>query len=197
MKKNWMICCFIAALLLFVSFPVAAIEVDTSGMTNAQKAELVLKAEELKKQAVDEAKKVAETATIEVDDASKWVDLGKNIATVITTVAGDLGIAADKFLGSTSGKITLFIVFWKVAGKDMLGFIIGCPLLIVLVSLWVWSFRRMCIIRSITEKKPTEGFRSIREFEFYGSDDESTNITRVFMAIVLVIIIWICCVIIF
>ncbi len=173
------------------SFAFAAVSLDTSGLTEAQKAELVLKAEELKKQAVEDAKD--KIAKVDVDEANKWVDLGRNIATTITTTAGELGIAADKFLDSTSGKITLLLIFWHVAGRDFVGLVVGIPLLIVLICVWVWSFRRMCIIKSVTEKEPEKGFKKNIVYEYYSSGDKSVNNTRVWMFCLLIAIIWICC----
>lgn len=49
-------------------------------------------------------------------DPREWVDLGKNAALAITEVAGGLGVAADKVLDSTSGKIAVALIGAKVLG---------------------------------------------------------------------------------
>ena len=191
MKRNWLVFCLVVGLVMNASL-VFAIDVDTSGLTEVQKAQLVLKAEELKKLAVQEAKPI-----VDLEEADKWVNLGKDIATVVTTTAGELGIAADKFLESTTGKMTMFFVFWKIAGKDVLGFIVGTGLLTVLLPTWFWSFRRMCVIESVEVKEPEKGFKSLREYRYQDGSKDSVIGMRVVMFVVLALILWMCLVVIF
>lgn len=150
--------------------------VDLSGLTEAQKADLVKQAEHMKKE-------VAQKASTET--VNEWVSVGTNLALAITTVARDLGIAADRFTESTTGKITVAAILWIMLGKDIIQLVIGLLLFCVGLPLWVYFFRKLCIVKNriIT---PIQGqWRSRKEITYYeqGEVDE----TRWVMLILLVI----------
>lgn len=157
--------------------------VDLSGLTEKQKAELVRQAENMKTEA---------TQTQNTETVNKWVDTGKNVALAITTVAKDLGIAADTFMESTTGKITAATVLWIVLGKDIIQIAVGLLLFGVGLPLWVYFFRRLCVIKSIVTT-PTEGRWRVKKGITYYEEGEVDN-TRWTMLILLVLSI---CVILF
>ena len=100
----------LAALLLVASFSAnAAVQIDTSGLTESQKAELVQRAE---------AMKVTPTAT--VDKIDEWVNLGERIGKMFGGAAKEIGVAANEFVATPVGKWTMALIIYKVAGTDLL-----------------------------------------------------------------------------
>ncbi len=176
----------ITAMMAIVMFvPVAyAADIDMRGLTAEQRAQLVIQAEQMKKK---------ETPTVE--KVSQWVELGKNVGVALTSTAKELGVAADTFLQSTTGKITIVLIFWKIMGRDLVHMFVGIGLLCTLVPLWVYLFRKMCLIKSVRTEYPTEKFKKVKIVEHYGED--VVDGTRVLMFIVLAIIIFISLLVIF
>lgn len=176
----------LVALFLVCSSVQAEVRVDTNGLTEAQKATIVQQVEKLKEEAT-----VAERASqFSPDKVNEWAELGKNIALAFTTVAKELGVAADQFLASTTGKITLVLIIWKVAGQDILGFTVGVVFLFAFVPLWIYFFRRLCLMKSVIAE-PVEGHRWPKKtVEFFGKDiPEDIIVTRWVMLFVLVAIV--------
>jgi len=174
------------AVLLCGSPANAAITVDTTGLTEAQKATLVQQVEQMKTAAA----KAEQASQFTPDKVNEWAELGKNIALAFTTVAKELGVAADQFLNSTTGKITLVLIIWKVAGQDILSLAIGGLFLLTFVPLWVYFFRRLCLMKSVVVE-PVEGRRFPRRtIEYFGKDvDIDIIATRWVMLAVLILIV--------
>lgn len=175
------------AALLFGNVAQADVTVNTGGLTDGQKAKLVQMAEQMK----EEATRAEKTSQLSPEKVNEWVELGKNIALAFTTVAKELGVAADQFLNSTTGKVTLVLILWKVAGQDILGFTIGVMFLFTFVPLWIYFFRRLCLMKSKTTE-PVEGQRRPKcTVQYFTKADIDDNIiaTRWVMLFVLVAIV--------
>lgn len=163
----------------------AGVSLDTGGLTEAQKAQLVIEIEKMK----SEAKKVEAPSVPVVQKAEEWVELGEKIARVMITVAKQLGVAADELLNSTTGKITMVIVVWKLIGQDLLGVAVGISFLVVFILMWAYYFRRLCVIKGVIEKTPEKGFRRVREYQYHDYKDGTIQGIRFLMFIILVIIV--------
>jgi len=176
------------SLVLSSAICYGAIDIDTRGLTEAQKATLVQQAEQMKEQ----AGKAAQTSQLSAEKVNEWAELGKNIAITFTTVAKELGVAADQFLNSTTGKITLFLIVWKMAGRDILGLMIGTSFLLAFVPLWIYFFRRLCLMKSVITE-PVEGHRRLKRTVEYLTEDHISNkiiATRWVMLVVLILIVF-------
>jgi hypothetical protein len=189
MKKSIFLLVGIFCLCLVgISWAGGAIQnIDLSSLSEEQKAQLVMQAEQMKKSANIDAEKSKKM----VEMANEYTQLAENISTVVVTVAGKVGIAADEFLKSTSGKITVGLIFWKMAGKDLSGLIIhvivGSSLFFIMLPIWIYMFRRMCLIQSIEIQKPESGFRSQKTIVYMDSSNEGVQITRWTMLAVLAV----------
>lgn len=160
-------------LVLIVAVGVCSAEINTNGLTEEQKAQLIIQAEQMKKQQMPTVEKV-----------NQWVDLGKNVGLALVSTAKELGVAADAFLQSTTGKITVALIFWKIMGRDVLHMFVGVGLMCILIPLWIYFFRKMCIIKSVKIEYLTDKpFKKIKHIEHYGEGD--IDGTRVVMLIVL------------
>lgn len=167
MRAFFLVVSLLTAVLLTYS-PVLAVEVDTKGLTEEQKAELALQAAKMKKQAVP-----ALEEKFNVKNVNEWAELGKNVALAFTTVAKELGVAADEFLKSNTGKITIVLIAWKVMGKDVLGIIGGSIAWVVLASIILWSFKFFHMKKKVKSKE--HGVQYIQRYEFKTNDARVTS----------------------
>jgi hypothetical protein len=119
----------------------AQVTPDLSGLTDEEKAKIVIEAQKLKNNRnildVNSAQKVNE-----------WIDVGKNLGLALTSTAKELGIAMDSFLESRTGHIATYVILWKLLWKDVIGVVIGFLILLIFIPIWVYSYRRMCIFKA-------------------------------------------------
>jgi hypothetical protein len=135
-------------ILLFVTIMsfAQATEINTQGLTAAQKAELVIQAEKMKETPL-------EVTQPTVDTALKWAEVGKSVAVGIGAGARELGTAVNDFAVSPVGKVTMAIIVWKMLGKDIMAIAVSVGILLIgLPTIW-FGFRKACIDKIEYEDK--------------------------------------------
>lgn len=153
---------FLAAALLF-SVSAAAQEIDTSELTEEQKAQLIFQAAQMKKQNQQFGVSVPQEE-LTVERASDYLELGKN--TVLTFIA-----VADKFLESNTGKIVLLLITREIVGINIFNVIGGTIAWIVLIKIVIWSFRHFHM-REKVKVKTANGYdyKILEPYNFTGRD---------------------------
>lgn len=125
---------FLAATFLFAYDPAMANGLDVQGLTEKQQAEIALK--------IAKMKSGPET---HIQDALEYAQLGKKIGIALVEVAKELGKSVDDVLASTTGKIIVFLIVWKVAGQDLLGILAGTVWFLIMIPLWVVLLKKMVL----------------------------------------------------
>ena len=152
------------ALLAATSFA-AQTTLDTSGLSDAQIAELKAHAAQVVAQTAAQAASptvAPEKITAGVTLAATW---GQQAAAAAEGFAKALGIAAKElnvtindFLGSPAGKLTAALIIWKVAGAAILHALYG--MLFVTVGL---SLARVLYVRLFTKE-----YKEVQYERFFG-----------------------------
>lgn len=75
----------------------------------------------------------------------KWVGLGKEIGEAVNGSLAAVTEQTAKFADTDVGRITMFIVVWKVIGKDILRVLFSIALWVFCLPLWIWSFKHNVI----------------------------------------------------
>ena len=119
-------------ILLMVSFNVMALQVDTSGLSDEQHAQLALTAAQMK---------TATDVTPQV--AKEWAEVGQAIGIGLVATASELGMSVDKLMTTTTGKLAVGVIIYKVAGKDIIGILFGLVWLCIAIPIWIffWATR--------------------------------------------------------
>lgn len=73
----------------------------------------------------------------------EWIGIGKEIG--IATREGLTAVVdtAEKFGSTKVGTFVMVMIAWKIMAKDVLGIIIGIPIMLGGVALWVWTMKRL------------------------------------------------------
>lgn len=111
--------------------------VDVTGLSAAQIAEI---------QAQVEAKKTETPvgqARATVEAANEWINIGEGIGAGVAAAARETGQVVNEFADTPVGKMTTFVILYKVIGKDIIGLIVGTILLIAFVSIWLVYTNKM------------------------------------------------------
>ena len=128
------------AVLLFPAISLAAdnSSLDTSGLTQAQRAKLAAEIESMQ-----------EDPSVKFERVEQYATLGAQIGEAFAETAERLGVAANDFVQTPVGKLTVALIVYKIIGKDVIGFVVGSLFLIVGTIIWLYVFRRMCLVAYI------------------------------------------------
>src|ERR1700683_3390454 len=81
-------------------------------------------------------------ANLGTDKARSWVGMGKEIGEAVNSSMSAITTQSNNFAQTPVGKLTVFIVIWKVVGDQAVHIGGGIIELLVFTPLWVWSYRR-------------------------------------------------------
>lgn len=70
------------------------------------------------------------------ENVSAYAEVAKGVAEAIGIAAREVGIAVDEFVKTDTGKLTVALIVWHVAGDDIISIVIGIPCIIFAVFLW-------------------------------------------------------------
>lgn len=77
-----------------------------------------------------------------LQEASQWVGFGKEVGQAMNEGLSAVVTQADRFGATRVGNFVMLIIAWKVIGNQLLGVVLGLPIFIAGVALWVFSMRR-------------------------------------------------------
>jgi hypothetical protein len=162
MGKKLITAIFLMLALMAVS-PAIADQLNTSGLTDEQMAQLQLQIAQLKKQ---------NDGVSEVKRENKWILFGKNITQALAASAKELGVPVETFIQSDIGITAKNIIVWKLIGKELVGVAFGSFLLLFGLPVWVHFFRRMCVIKSTVVEYPNnEKSKKVERHEYFRSGE--------------------------
>lgn len=176
----------IMTLLIAVSVP-----------TNAQTSEkITISTSDL---TVDQLAKIkAETQVKELqkklDTYGKWVGVGGEVGTAVKEGLTAVVDVADKFGKTDVGKFTMYMVAWKVIGKDIVGIVLGLLFFTVFTSVLIWIAKRTLTSKKVLTSNPGL-FKYPKTYEVVKSelDNEGTIAVVISICISFLINIWITC----
>lgn len=105
--------------------------VDTTGLTPQQVAEIQAQVE-AKRSETPEGQVRASIAR-----ANEWVDIGEGIGAGVAAAARETGQVVNEFAQTPVGKMTTFVILYKVVGKDIIGLIVGTIAIAVFTTIWL------------------------------------------------------------
>lgn len=141
--KKILVTCLLLLITACCSKAHAAIQIDTSGLSEAQKAELVQQAENMK----------ASKDTISKETVDKWTNFAEIFGKTISTTAKEVGVQVNEFVKTPVGQMTAGVIIYRYVGKDILNailYIVGGVTCLIVGGFWA---RR--IINSNRETKIT------------------------------------------
>ncbi len=164
---------------------------NVSGLSAVAKQELKVACQ----QAMLKSKQVADNPLAGVDvnnpeKLSQWGVVAQEWAKALGVAANELGLAADSFLDTDAGKLTAAIIIWHVLGETLLGFVVGVPLLLIVLFLGLRTARRAKIKRvEYRDEKNWRGAREIKQIIYF--DEDETAMYWVAHVVTLILSVWI------
>ncbi len=124
----------LAVLAMVVStslFAATQTTVDVSKLTAEQKAQI-------NKQVAELAAEPTNVSATVRKEAEAWSELGANMGKAMVGAAREVGVAANEFSQTDLGKIVVAMVAFKIAGRDILGIVVGSLILVFGYGLALW-----------------------------------------------------------
>lgn len=175
-------------LMLLMSTPIWAKSANVDGLTPEQQAEIQLQIARTKAQNRDTN---ITLPNITKSQVKEYVVLGESIAKALGACAKEMGVAVNDFANSKVGILATVLIVWNVAGESIMGFIVGISLFVIGTSIWLYLFRKICVVESITYHENGKK----KEVTHYNHSRVEGTRTIMFLAIFLLIAI--CCLIMF
>ena len=167
------------ALIAAPGLALAQQSVNVDGLNAQQVAEI---------QAQIEAKK---TETPEgqvrasIERANEWVDIGEGIGAGVAAAARETGQVVNEFANTPVGKMTTFVILWKVVGKDLLGLVIGTIILITFITIWLVYTNKLFS----KEKTITINADKSRTIEYRDKDWSDGGVGAVILSVAVLLIV--------
>lgn len=114
-----------------------------SGLSESQTAQLYANAAKMieeNNEALNVAKNVPTAQKLD-----EYAGLAKSISIGLADTAKNLGIAVNDFANSPVGRITEFVIVYKVIGNQIVHYFFGGVWFLVIGSVWWIIFRRTCL----------------------------------------------------
>ena len=160
--------------------------INTSGLTSDQMSQIQSQADTMRAQSPE-----AQTSET-LKNVQQYVEIGKGIGAGLGEAARSMGVAVNDFAATPVGRLTTWLIIWKVVGHDALGIIAGVAWFMVLFPMWVYYFRRLCLQGDINETFDKDtGKRLTRTTKALSLSDENAAGYRGVMLLVLVILVMI------
>ena len=139
------------ALILF-TLPALAVtignaDIDLGGLTQEQRAQLLIGIERTKEQNDAPSGSAASSEKLRTE-VQAWADMGKGVGTMMVSAAKEVGMAAEEFSHTDIGKLTIAIGVIKLM-KDEIALLwssgIGFVFLIISLITWWYAYKRIII----------------------------------------------------
>lgn len=143
---------------------------------HAQDSTITIKISDLEKLAPGTSEALKKVSELEATEAAltkrmerygDYVGVGKEIGIAVNGALEAVNDQAVKFSDTKLGKITIFLVVWKVLYKDALGLLIGIPILLGWTALFMGVLYFIFLARKI-KLKDAEG----KVYEKMVNDDD-------------------------
>jgi hypothetical protein len=159
----------VMALVFCTASFAAQTNIDTTGLSDAQVAELKAHAAKV---VADAAKPAADNPGAVMTLAATWgqqaAQAAEGFARAISLAAKELGVTVNEFLKTDAGKLTAALIIWKVAGAA------------IVKMLWAMLFMVVgqVIARVIYKRLFTKEYKSV-EYSYFGGLFKGTKLVRV------------------
>ncbi len=135
---------------------------------------------------------LAHEASPQLQEASKWVGFGKEVGQAMNEGLAAVVTQTDRFGATRVGTFVMIMVAWKVIGHELLAAVLGIPMMLAGVCLWIYSMRRFFWGRPVlasTQDKVKQYRTEVYQFK----DSESRMACGVFHGILIVVwlMVWI------
>jgi hypothetical protein len=90
---------------------------------------------------IESNKKIEQDSKISTDDIEKYTAIGKAVGIAFKEVCQTLNVELNEFIKTPAGKLTMFMVAWKIFGQELVHLIGGISFAFIMAIVWIFVFR--------------------------------------------------------
>ena len=132
----------------------------------------------IKEYELTEAQKAKLNTQEKMQAVNSWVGFGKEVGTAMKEGLSALNEETNKFSESPAGKFTMFIIAYKVLGKDIARYAIGVPLWIVGTIFLLFIIYRNCVLRRVLIKTDGKWWGAAKEYQVVNLNSSDLDARR-------------------
>ena len=114
------------------------VEVDLKELSAPVRNAIIEQLKEKEDAALEATKEKIEEKVPAPQQVSEWAEVGTNLGVALSEAARAMNTGINEFITSPAGKLTVFVILWKVLGGTFMQLLFGTVALFVLTS----SYRR-------------------------------------------------------
>jgi hypothetical protein len=124
-----------------------------------------------------------------IETYGSWIGIGKEIGMAVDSSLNSLTTRASEFANTKLGGTILWLVIYKVVGVKFIQLVIGIPLFLFLLIMWVLSFKTCFSKRVLSEKSGpfwnrTKKYAIIEPTGNYYNNDDRKMTHFLFLALI-------------
>ena len=112
-------------------------------------------------------------------DVHEWAGVGKEVGEAVNSSLAAITTQSNNFAQTGVGRVTIALVVWKVLGDQAVHILGGIIEVIILLPLWLWSYRRVCLPRRIViEESISNDKTKTRKWKLINEDETDLEVWR-------------------
>lgn len=81
----------------------------------------------------------------QIEQIGEWAGKGREVGVAVNEALKAITTNTVEFSKTDLGKYTMFLVAWKVMGRDFVQLIISFLSFLIFAPFWIWSFKKHCL----------------------------------------------------
>ena len=139
----------------------------------------------------------AENLNQRIQTYGKWVGLGKEVGDAFNGAFSAFTDQTVRLSETKVGKFTMFIIAYKVLGRDLIQAIVGIPFFLLGIVVWIWIFWKNCVRRRVLVKINADKSKEYEVINDVSPEDGDAYYAKWGYIAVLLVFIGICSIMIF
>lgn len=123
-----------------------------------------------------------------VSKAAEWAGIGKEVGIATKEALNAVVDTSEKFGSTKVGTFVMIMVAWKIMAKDILAIIIGIPIWVVGLCIWIWAAKKFFFGYKVLDKQEgkTKFYSQHEPYNFNSEDARSAT----GIILTLIIVVW-------
>ncbi|MFH1667720.1 MAG: hypothetical protein ABH884_01690 [Candidatus Komeilibacteria bacterium] len=127
----------------------------------------------------------------------EWVSIGEQVGKAIASTCRELSVEVNEFVKTPVGKLTMFLIVWKVIGEDLWDIVGGCLVWLIVTICLFFSVRHFHMNERVVTGSKKAGTKEVKYVSRYDFDAGNEGISGIFHAVAFCVITIICLIIVF
>jgi hypothetical protein len=142
----------------------------------------------LKESQLTESQKVQVKSETVSTQTTGWIGFGKEVGTAMKEGLSALNDEVNKFSQTDAGHFTMFVIAYKVMGKDILHAVFGIGFTAIFFIMFSFFYYRNCVVRRIVIEKSGPWNAKVKRYSVVNQLSDEQNVSRAIHAVIFIVV---------